>query len=407
MDERQQKGLMIAATSKITRKGDAAWSVPSQSLNGRYTVEMGADGAHCSCPDHELRQKPCKHIFAVEFVIQRETVTAPDGTVTETETRGVRVTYAQNWPAYNQAQTTEKDHFLRLLRELVAMVPSPCQATGRPRVPLSDQIFAACFKVYSGFSARRFSTDLREAEGKGLIDKAPHFNSVLRCLESEEVTPVLHGLIKMSSLPLRHVETKFAVDSTGFGTSNYFRYYSVKYGHEQYGREWVKTHAMVGVKTNIVTAVSISGMNEHDSPQFAGLVEKTAERFTMEEVSADKAYSGRANLDLVASHGAEPYNIPFRSNSRPDPKSPVWNKLYHLFAFKRDEFLPHYHLRSNVESTFSAIKRKFGDSVRSKTRIAQINEVLMKVLAHNIVCLIHEMHELGVTPSFEPTLVQL
>jgi transposase len=78
----------------------------------------------------------------------------------------------------------------------------------------------------------------------------------------------------------------------------------------------------------------------------------------------------------------------------------VWNKLYHLFAFKRDEFLPHYHLRSNVESTFSMIKRKFGDSVRSKTRIAQINEVLMKVLAHNIVCLIHEMYELGIQPTF-------
>jgi hypothetical protein len=46
------------------------------------------------------------------------------------------------------------------------------------------------------------------------------------------------------------------------------------------------------------------------------------------------------------------------------------------------------------------IKRKFGDSVRSKTDIAIRNEVLAKVLCHNIVVVIHEMHELGINPGF-------
>jgi transposase len=59
-----------------------------------------------------------------------------------------------------------------------------------------------------------------------------------------------------------------------------------------------------------------------------------------------------------------------------------------------------YHKRSNAESTFSAIKRVFGDAVRSRTHVAQVNEVLLKVLAHNIRCLIHTMAELGITPSF-------
>ena len=48
--------------------------------------------------------------------------------------------------------------------------------------------------------------------------------------------------------------------------------------------------------------------------------------------------------------------------------------------FRRDEFLTHYHQRSNVESTFSMIKRKFGDSLRSKTDTAMMNEVLCEVL---------------------------
>jgi transposase len=63
----------------------------------------------------------------------------------------------------------------------------------------------------------------------------------------------------------------------------------------------------------------------------------------------------------------------------------------------RDQFLAHYHKRSNVEATFSAIKRVFGDSVRSKSDTARVNEVLLKILCHNIRCLIHEARELGVT----------
>jgi len=37
------------------------------------------------------------------------------------------------------------------------------------------------------------------------------------------------------------------------------------------------------------------------------------------------------------------------------------------------------------------IKAKFGDSLRSKTETAQVNEALCKILAHNVVCLIHAM----------------
>ncbi len=57
---------------------------------------------------------------------------------------------------------------------------------------------------------------------------------------------------------------------------------------------------------------------------------------------------------------------------------------------------------SNVESTFSMMKRKFGDSIRSKTDTAMVNEVLCKVLCHNLVVLIHEMYELGIDPVFWP-----
>ena len=76
--------------------------------------------------------------------------------------------------------------------------------------------------------------------------------------------------------------------------------------------------------------------------------------------------------------------------------------MFHYFQFKKEEYLKHYHLRSNVESTFSMVKRKFGDSVRSKTETAMVNEVLCKFVCHNLCCLIQEECELGIDPIFWP-----
>ena len=48
------------------------------------------------------------------------------------------------------------------------------------------------------------------------------------------------------------------------------------------------------------------------------------------------------------------------------------------------------------------IKRKFGGEVRCKTETAMVNEVLCKLLAHNLCCLNQEEHVLGVAPLFRP-----
>ncbi len=61
-----------------------------------------------------------------------------------------------------------------------------------------------------------------------------------------------------------------------------------------------------------------------------------------------------------------------------------------------EEWKDHYHKRSNVETTFSMIKGKFGDALRSKSETGQVNEILLEVLCHNICVLIQEMHELGI-----------
>ena len=126
MDMRHQRGLEMAAKFKIVMKSDGTWSVPSQSASGeRYRVEMG-DSPKCSCPYQETHGRACKHIFAVEYFLQRELNGAKVGTedVFVPNQPSGRKTYRQNWPAYNAAQTSEKTEFQRLLQALCADLES-------------------------------------------------------------------------------------------------------------------------------------------------------------------------------------------------------------------------------------------------------------------------------------------
>ncbi len=62
----------------------------------------------------------------------------------------------------------------------------------------------------------------------------------------------------------------------------------------------------------------------------------------------------------------------------------------------------HYHQRSNVETAYSMMKGKFGDSLRSKSDVGQVNEALCKALCHNLCALVQTMQELGIEPAFRP-----
>jgi transposase len=404
MDGREQRGLEIAATKKLRQKG-GLWIVPSQMGTGTYVVDpTKRRGTTCSCPDFEARGEKCKHVFAVEYTVRRET-TAPDGS---TVTEQLRLTYRQEWSAYNAAQVNEKERVAALLQSLCSAIDNPIQKRGRPRMPLSDAVFCATMKVYSGASGRRAQSDMRWYAERGFIDRAPHYNSVFNALENPDLTPILTELIVQSALPLRELEADFAIDSSGFSLSgSYHRWFSEKYGREKTAARYLKAHIMIGTRTNVVTSIKVTdgrGPGANDNLHLPALLANAVKHgWTVEELSADKAYLSRANLAAIDEARAFPL-IPFKSNSigfhATGKGSEVWRKMYGFFMYRREEFLTHYHKRSNVETTFHMIKSKFGSAIRSKTAVAQVNELLAKVLCHNLCCLVQSFYELGVESEF-------
>jgi transposase len=397
MTPREERGLIIAAICKVTKR-DGFWLVPSQSQQDKkYVVDL--EHETCTCPDHQESGFVCKHLFAVKFTLKREV--GSDGTVTETKTLtfAEKKVYTQNWPAYNLAQREEKHRFKTLLHDLCHGIPEPAPAkTGRRPVPLSDRLFATTYKVYSTVSSRRFACDLSDAHADGYLSRPIHCNKVNTFLEDQDLTTPLNTLIAQSSLPLKAVETQFAADATGFSTGRHVRWHDEKYGCERSGRDWVKVHAAVGTKTHIITAVAIYGRHTNECPILPELVKATSKNFTPKEWSADKEYLSVENIETVFATNATPY-IAFKSNSTGGAGG-LFEKMYHLYSLNRDEYMDHYHRRSNVESVFSAVKRLFGDYIRSRSDVAMKNEALAKLLAYNITSVIHSQCELGIDPIF-------
>ena len=392
---RKKLGQCIASERNI-KKVAGVWRVPSDTRNNTYEVKRGLKGLFCNCSDYLQHYVPCKHVFAVEALLEEAKTGKRIKPPSSASVR--RPTYPQDWRTYNEAQMFEKEGMVRLLTELCAGVPEPVRGPGNPKARLKDVVFAATMKVYGTFSGRRTSSELRSCQDKGLVRKAPHYNTISKYLNDSKLTPILLGLIRECTKPLKEVESVFAADSTGIGTFQISRWFDEKFGAKARRREWIKIHICVGVDTHIVTDVKITNSNSHDTNYFKPLIKETAKIFDIKEISADKAYLSRTNLEAARSAGAQAF-IPPKKNSTGGSSKILKDHI----TKARDnlvEFNARYHQRSNVESAIQMIKSKFQEGVRSKNRTAKVNEALCKILCHNLSVLVHYEVKSGVEATF-------
>src|SRR3989344_9369959 len=182
---RKTRGCEIAEKSRIMKREKGGYVVPSQTGTGAYIVTYQNYKAICECPDFEnkgLLGIKCKHIWAVEFTINKKI--HADGAVEYI----VKKTYPQNWTAYNKAQTKETELFMKLLCNLTDGIYKPYEF-GRPSLPLCDVIFCSALKVYSTLSSRRTAMNYQIAKERDHIAHKPHFNAVSKYLTKKRQHP--------------------------------------------------------------------------------------------------------------------------------------------------------------------------------------------------------------------------
>lgn len=405
-DRRLLRGIHLAARPQnFLPLSPGLFRVASQSGAGSYTLRLDGTNFLCDCPDFKGRRRSCKHIYGlVEFLAISAGVPlhAPEDPAAAPRKK----TYPQDWPAYDAAQQAEHPLFDPLLWDLLESIPEtlkPVGSVGRPRLPLRSLVFQAVKKVQAGESCRRARGLLLTTHGGGIgpLDYVPSYNRPSYVFCQPSTAPLLLALLTQSALPLAELEDggTVAVDSTGFCTTCRGAYCSETHLPGRTHR-WVKAHLVIGVKTHIILSARITEENGADAVQFLPLLNDTrAAGFTPAEVVADKAYCSRENYDGSQTLGLDPY-LPFRSNMASRSEGcRLWKEKYHQFQLRREEFDAHYHQRSNVEAVISAVKRKLGEPLLSKTQTARFNELLAKLLVYNIGVVIHEMFEHHIDPG--------
>ena len=322
-----------------------------------------------------------------------------------------RPTYPQDWPNYKLAREYEQEFFFLLVSDLMDLVLEPSYSFGRPRHKFSDVLKAMALKVWGTKSMQRTKGYIREAHRLGYIEKVPGSNTVIDYFGLPDLTPILHECIEFTASVLRPYESDYAIDSSGFRTTQYMRWVEEKWGREsntedselveRKSREWLKVHIVVGTNTHIIVGARVEGWRSSDSGQFIPLFQRVTKLFDVKHISADMAYTGRENFDAAESWGATLFT-PFHNRHVRPPAfdQSAWAGAYRMFADNFDEWFPTYHRRSLSETAFSTVKRLLSETIRSKTPIAQINEMLLKVLAHNIIVLIRAIFVMDLHPFF-------
>ncbi len=144
----------------------------------------------------------------------------------------------------------------------------------------------------------------------------------------------------------------------------------------------MKLHALVEANSKTVLTYSLTDPNVADTVEFPKLVYAVQAR--IHEIYADAGYLSAKNCWAASLVGATPYIRPKRTNRRPAKPLNPFQKMLTAFFEDKTSWMAKYHLRSGVESTFAAIKRRLGDGLASSTRLMLRIEATLHLLAWNL-----------------------
>jgi transposase len=144
----------------------------------------------------------------------------------------------------------------------------------------------------------------------------------------------------------------------------------------------VKLHALVEAESKSVLSYSLTDPNVADTVEFPKLV--YAVQAKIMEIYADAGYLSAKNCWTAAIVGATPYIRPKRPNRRPAKALSPFQKMLTAYLDDPQSWLTKYHVRSGVESTFAAIKRRLGDGLAAATRLMLRIEAILHLLAWNL-----------------------
>lgn len=312
--------------------------------------------------------------------------------------------YPRDEGLYNLVQENEIPLFIACLPGAVEAVldrETLWQGVGRPHTKLRDVLICLVIKEYFDLSLRRTIGLLWLLRRAGCIDvKVPCFKTLGNYMNNGSIQVYLDRLVELTAALFAQVERCMATDTSGISTSCSSSWFNIRMRRRTMVHDHIMVHISVGTRSNVVVALDIRRDRGHENEVLRSHVEKVARNFDVEEWSGDRLYLTRKNCDAVAAIGAEPWFM-LKSNTRAKAGgSPAWSRMVLAFRNRPDEAAMKYHRRSNVESTYSAKKRKFGSSVRGRSPTSQRIEETISWVGYNLSTVPRARYEFGIDIPF-------
>jgi transposase len=208
------------------------------------------------------------------------------------------------------------------------------------------------------------------------LKEVPNYSTLSRAakrLKTSDLRRMRDELLKQVGVD----EEAMVADSTGFTPSQASSYYVNRTGKPI--QEFIKGLYVMGLHTKLIVGWASTRKRGIDSPHLASLRRQAA-------VYGHRSH-GRTSWVLLADTGFDgPKTLPGdlipAARKGTGPMSPVRRERAELVdAARLDGF---FGQRWQVETLMSVIKRKFGDTIRSRLPALQLRETYFKGLVYNI-----------------------
>lgn len=272
------------------------------------------------------------------------------------------------------------EHLLKLVIE--GPEPWAVDSRGKPHPP--KLVFVCLFlkifwvTTYDGVESKLapWKPTLCKAFG---VDRIPKHSTIQEGMEKVN----MKYLRKIMRKVIGKISKKLvcAADSSGIGTKNSSVWFDIRIKRKNKRKDCVKLHIVIDVDKGYILDYHLTDGHANDCPILKKLLRDIKHIF---KFVADSGYLSRKNTVLVGQRNGKPYILPKKNSTARAKRSKEWKMMIRCFRETPEGFKQEYHCRSIVESTFSALKRRFGSIVRSIKKWYQKREAAIKVLCYNL-----------------------